>query len=277
VPVHAAARPRATAVLRLSSQQPSPAPFCAPSAADGIRRSQTPAPPLRGQLLYRCLAKDFTAMALLLVAIDPTLATAPTPTSAGELSQHATAPMDQPAAMGLPAAASTPPCGGMLPLHLAAAKGLAAAVVQQLLAAALGTASVADQSGRLPLHHAAAKGNAAVVQLLLDAAPGTASVADQRGRLPLHFAVVRGHAAVVQLLLAAAPATASAALGSGLLPLHVAALRGSRVLQSPRMVGPCWTGRSERPCSDSGTTAGCGLCNSDSSRPEWEPPAALCS
>lgn len=116
---------------------------------------------------------------------------------------------------------------GMTPLHHAAQLGHAK-VVEYLLAAAPATATTVTRVfGDTPLHKAVggpadADGCAECVRLLVAAAPGTAAVADSWGNLPIHAAARRGYCGSVRALVAAAPATVTATDMNKQKPLQLA-------------------------------------------------------
>ena len=100
-------------------------------------------------------------------------------------------------------------------------------ILSQLLAAGV-SPLIADRYGQqLPLHLAAAHGMPAAVELLLQAAPQAATAVDGFGLLPAHLAARQRAEGVVplELLAAAAPATLAARAQNPtcLTPLHHAA------------------------------------------------------
>lgn len=108
------------------------------------------------------------------------------------------------------------------PIHLAASRGHVE-VLEALLAAEPGLATLEGERGRRPLHEAVTSGSLAAVSTVLRAAPDSATRLDTHGMSALSYAAVAGDGEMVGALLEAAPSMAEAPDECGRLPLHLAA------------------------------------------------------
>lgn len=117
------------------------------------------------------------------------------------------------------------------------------AIVDTLLAVAPQAAHLADVDGCTLLHAAAASyAPPPVIERLLHAAPGVATVLDNNGESPLHIAAVQGDVALVQRLAEFAPTAAHTRGDGGLTPLELALdeghLEAARCLVRVGAAGP---------------------------------------